>query len=127
MERLRRGDEIDGPVVQIARLRGTDAVVDARIRRGVLDLAAAGVGREDVLEMPSQPHSRLAGAGACVPRVVAGRRRLREEVEQRVRVSGPEGRVGGGNAREMIREAHGRGVAGGGGGGGAGASGGVLR
>src|SRR5206468_5850600 len=63
---------------------------------------------------------------------VAGRRRLREEVEQRVRVPGPEGRVGGGNAGEIIREAHcdgGRAAGGGGagGGGGAEASGGVVR
>ena len=60
MERLRHGDEIDRPLGQVARLRRTDAVVDARIRRCMLDLAAAGVGRDDVLEKARQPDGGLS-------------------------------------------------------------------
>ncbi len=111
VQRLRHRDEIDRSVAEVRGLGRTDAVLDARIVRGVVDLAAAGVGRDDEREVSGQPDRGLARAGACVPRFVARRRGLRQEVEQRIRVAGPEGRI----------------VGGGGGGGGAGANGGVTR
>src|SRR2546428_3350352 len=49
-----------------SRLRGTDAVVDARIRRGVLDLAAAGVGRDRKSTRLNSSHDQISYAVFCL-------------------------------------------------------------
>jgi len=91
----------------------------------VRDLGLARVGGEDAGEVTGQADRRLAVPGGAVPRGIARGRDLREQVEQRVRITGPERRVAGRNAGKMIRETHG--LAGAAAGAGGGTGGGVVR
>jgi hypothetical protein len=103
---LRRGDEVDGAVRQPRGLRRSHAVLDARVRGGVLELRRARVGRDDALEKLGEAERRLAVAGATVESEMVRAGETGDGGDEIARIARPEGGVGGGVPGEVVFERH---------------------
>lgn len=111
VERLADRRQIDNPIGEARCFGAGDVVVNAWIPKRGFDLRAAGVGRDDGIEMPREFYRGLSAAGRAVPGELTPLGESPQPVEQCRRISRPVPRIARRLRGEVVPEATGDGSA----------------